>query len=137
MGVVKVMKALAEIPETQRSPEVQRVLDEGAEFLLIHHIYKRSHNLKRASKPGWKKLGFPRMYQTDVLEILDILTRLGYHDERMQEAVDLLVSKQDDQGRWKLDDTFNGRFQIDIETLHQPSKWITLKALQVLKRYHA
>jgi hypothetical protein len=39
------------------------------------------------------------MYRTDVLEILEILTRLGYKDERMQEAVDLVVSKQDPNGR--------------------------------------
>ncbi len=77
--------------------------------MLVHHIHKQSHDLGRVSKPGWKKFGFPLMYQTDVLEILGILTSLGYRDERMQEAVDLLVSKQDARGRWKLESTFNGR----------------------------
>ena len=67
--------------------------------MLVHHIHKQSHNLGRVSKPGWKKFGFPLMYQTDVLEILGILTSLGYRDERMQEAVDLLVSKQDKHGK--------------------------------------
>jgi hypothetical protein len=76
------------------------------------------------------------MYRTDVLEILGILTQLGCRDERMQEAVDLVVSKQDDSGRWKLADTFNGRFQVDIEEKGQPSKWITLNALRVLKKYY-
>ena len=32
------------------------------------------------------------MYPTDALEVLDILTKLGYRDERMQEAVDVVVS---------------------------------------------
>jgi hypothetical protein len=55
----------------------------------------------------------------------------------MQEAVDLVVSKQDNQGRWTLENTFNGRFQVNIEQKGKPSKWITLNALQVLKRVYA
>lgn len=106
------------------------------EYLLIHHIYKRSHDLSRISKPDWVRFGFPLMYQTDVLEILGILTKLGYRDKRMQEAIDLVTSKQDEEGRWKLENTFNGRFQTNIEQKGKSSKWITLNALKVLKRYY-
>lgn len=136
MGVVKVLKALSEIPPAARSAQVRRTLEEGKEFMLKHHVFKRSHNLAQVSKPGWRRFGFPLMWQTDVLEILGILTRLGCRDERMQEAVDLVESKQDDSGRWKLADNFNGRFQVDIEAKGEPSKWITLNALRVLKRYY-
>ena len=136
MGVVKALKALSEISPDERSEDVNRTLREGVEYMLIHHVYKRSHDLSKVSKPGWKRFGFPLMYQTDVLEILGILTRLGYRDERMQEAVDLVASKQDSSGRWKLANTFNGRFQVDIEEKGEPSKWITLNALRTLKRYY-
>ena len=135
MGAAKALKALAEIPETKRNGEVENVIEKGTEYFLQHHIYKRSHDLSRVSKPGWLRFGFPLMYQTDVLEILGILTKLGYKDERMQEAIDLVVSKQDDEGKWKLESTFNGRFQTNIEQKTKPSKWITLGALGVLKRY--
>ena len=77
------------------------------------------------------------MYQTDVLEILGILVSLGYRDKRMQEAIDLVISKQDDQGQWLLKSTFNGRFQTNIEQKGKPSKWVTLKALKALKSYHS
>jgi len=137
MGVVKALKALAEIPPSQRNKEVKNTIEEGAEYLLKHHIYKRSHDLSRVSKPGWLRFGFPLMYQTDALEILGILTRLGYHDERMQEAIDKLISKQDDQGKWKLRSTFNGRFQTNIEQKGKSSKWITLNALRVLKNFYS
>jgi hypothetical protein len=137
MGVVKALKALAEIPFNQRNKKAKNTIEEGAEYLLKHHIYKRSHDLSRVSKPGWLRFGFPLMYQTDVLEILGILTRLGYHDERMLEAIDLLISKQDDQGKWKLRSTFNGRFQTNIEQKGKPSKWITLNALRVLKNFYS
>ncbi|MDY0244051.1 MAG: hypothetical protein RBQ89_04435 [Sphaerochaeta sp.] len=41
----------------------------------------------------------------DVLEILDILSSLGVQDERMEEAMKLIVSKQDECGRWNADNT--------------------------------
>jgi hypothetical protein len=136
MGAVKTLKALAEIPQNKRTTTIKKTIEKGAEYFLIHHVFKSSHNLERVPKPGWLKLGFPLMYQTDILEILGILTKLRYHDQRMQEAVDILVSKQDADGRWTLENTYNGRYHINIETKEKPSKWITVKALQVLKRYY-
>lgn len=137
MGVVKALKALAEIPPEKRVGDVKSTIREGVEYILKHHIHKRSHHLTQVSKPGWLRYGFPLMYQTDILEILGILTKLGYRDERMQEAIDHLISQQDDQGRWRLKSTFNGRYQVDIEEKGKPSKWITLNAVRVLKRLNS
>lgn len=137
MGVVKALKALAEIPADKRSDGVKCTIENGAEYLLKHHVYKRSHDLTRVSKPAWLHFGFPLMWNTDVLEILGILTRLGIRDRRMQEAVDLVVSKQDENGRLMLERSFNGRFQVNIEQKGKPSKWVTLNALRVLKRFCA
>ena len=136
MGAAKALKALAEIPSEKRDSKTKATIENGAEYFLKHHIYKKSHDLCRVSKPGWLHFGFPLMYQTDVLEVLGVLAKLGYKDERMQEAVNLVISKQDAQGRWKLESTFNGRFQTNIERKGEPSKWITLNALKALKRYY-
>jgi len=136
MGVVKSLKALAEIPEEKRSKIVKITIKNGVEYLLKHHIYKKSHDLNKVSKPSWLQLSFPHMYQTDILEILDILTRLWNKDRRMQDAIDILISKQNENGTWNLERTFNGRFITNIETKGKPSKWITLNALRVLKRYY-
>ena len=132
MGAVKALKALAEIPEERRSAAVERTLRDGVEYLLRHHVYKRSHDLKRLSKPGWRHFGFPLMYQTDVLEIMSILTGLGVRDERLDEAFELIAAKRDESGRWRLENTFNGRMVVDIEAKGEPSRWVTLRALQVL-----
>ena len=137
MGAAKALKALAEIPDSQRNPQVKATIESGADYFLRHHIYKKSHNLQEVSKPGWLKFGFPLMYQTDALEISGILAKLRYKDNRMQEAVDLVVSKQTENGRWKLESTFNGRFQVDVEKKNQESKWVTFKALMALKRYYS
>jgi len=136
MGVVKSLKALAEITSDMRTSEIKAVIKNGAEYLLAHRIFKKSHDLKKVSKPGWLKLGFPLMYQDDILEILGILTKLDYKDVRMNEALEILISKQDDSGKWKLESTFNGKFQVDIEQKGKPSKWITLNALRVLRRFY-
>jgi len=136
MGAVKALKALVEIPENKRSVDVKHTIEKGVEYLLIHHIYKRSHDLNYIAKPGWLRFGFPLMYQTDALEILGILTQFGCNDKRMQEAIDVVISKQDDQGRWKLENTFNGRFLVNIEQKSKSSKWITLNALRTLKRFY-
>jgi hypothetical protein len=135
MGVVKAIKALAEIPENKRTKETKRAIEHGAEYFLLHHIYKSSHHLDQVPKTGWLKFGFPLMYQTDALEILGILTKLGYHNDRMQEAIDLVISKQDSHGQWTLENTFNGKYHVNIEQKGKPSKWITLKALTILKQY--
>lgn len=137
MGAAKALKALAEIPPRNRTKAMKKILEEGAEYFLIHHIYKRSHDLSKVSKPGWLRFGFPLMYQTDVLDLLDILTGLGYRDERMQDAVDMVVEKQDKEGRWVMRNSYNGRMAASIERKGKLSKWVTLKALKVLKRFYA
>jgi hypothetical protein len=136
MGVIKALKAFAEIPPDKRSKAVNNTIKEGSEYILKHHIHKRSHNLSRVSKPSWLRFGFPLMWQTDVLEILGILTKLGYRDERMREAVNLVLSRQDEQGRWRLQNAFPGRCHVDIEQKGMPSKWITLNALKALRGFY-
>ena len=127
------MKALAEIPPSSRTEDVNMTIERAAEYLLRHHLYKKSHDLKKVAKPKWTKLGFPWMWDTDVLEMLRILGKLGYRDKRMQEAIDLVQSKRDENGRWVLENTYNGRFQVNIERKAKPSKWITLHALKALQ----
>jgi len=89
LGVVKALKALAEIPAEKRTSEQNQTIEAGAEFMLRHHIYRKSHNLAKVGLPQWQNFGFPHFWGSDALEILDILTRLGYWDSRMQEALDL------------------------------------------------
>lgn len=137
MGAAKALKALAEIPPEKRDNKTQTAIKTGAEYFLKHHIYKKSHDLSKVSKPGWLKFGFPLMYQDDALEILMILTKLGYNDPRMQDTIHLVLSKQDEQGKWKLENTFNGRYQTNIEKKGENSKWITLHALLAIKRFYS
>lgn len=133
MGAIKALKALAEIPVEKRNKAVKDTIEKGAEYFLKHHIYKRSRDSSRIAKPRWMELSFPTMWDFDIMETLGILLKLGYKDERMKEAIDLVVSRQNEQGRWVLERTYNNRFLASIETKGKPSKWLTLNAMRVLK----
>lgn len=135
MGVAKALKALAAIPTDKRTGEHQSKINQLAEYFLKHHIYKKSHQLDETARPGWLRFGFPLMYQTDVLELLEIFAGLQIRDGRLEEAIEVLKSKRTKEGKWKLNNTFNGKTLVDIEKKGQPSKWITLRALKVLNVY--
>jgi hypothetical protein len=135
MAAAKTLKALAALPKNLRTPEIRSKIDELAEFFLIHHIYMKSHHLDEVAKPGWLKFGFPLMYQTDVLEMLALFANLGIHDPRLSEALEVVRAKQTASGRWNLENTFNGKTTVNIEKKGAPSKWITLRALRVLKEF--
>jgi hypothetical protein len=90
-----------------------------------------------AAKPSrsWFQFGYPIAYVTDMLQNLEVLTALGYgHDPRLRPALALLLDKRDAQGRWPMTYTYNGKLWADVERKGQPSKWVTLRALRVLKR---
>ena len=133
MGAVKALKALAEIPAEKRTEAVNEMIKKGAEYLLIHHLYKSSHDPSLIAKRFWVNFGFPTLWKTDALEMLCVLVKLGYRDERLQDAINLVISKQDEQGRWKMEKSWNSRLLVSLEKDNKPSKWVTLQALKTLK----
>lgn len=130
-GCSKGLKALAEVPKHQSTDAISKTIDAAVEYLLLHHVHKRSHDVHRVPKPGWRKLSFPLMYQTD------ILTALGVRDPRMDDAVSVVLSKQAESGRWLCENSYaNERILVPLEYLAQESKWLTLRALRVLRRFY-
>jgi hypothetical protein len=63
-----------------------------------------------------------------------VLTALGYgRDPRLKNAWDIILNKQDAQGRWALDYDYIGKTWGDYGRGKQANKWVTLRALRVLK----
>jgi hypothetical protein len=134
-GANKALKALIAVPPDQRVPIVQRAIEAGAEFLLSRDPAVADYPYTKRVSSTWFKFGFPLSYWSDVLETTAVLVELGYGDDpRLANALQLVLSKQDAQGRWKLENTLNGKMWADIEEKGKPSKWVTLRALRVLKR---
>jgi hypothetical protein len=134
-GANKALKALLAVPPAQRTPAVQRALEVGAEFLLSRDPAEADYPYTKRVSSTWFKFGFPLTYWSDVLETTAVLVELGYgHDPRLGNALELILSKQDAQGRWKLENALSGKMWADIEQKGKPSKWVTLRALRVLKQ---
>jgi len=132
-GTICPMEALAEIPADKRSPAVREAAARGAEFLLMHRLYRADHHDFQVINPGWLKLAFPWFYGYNILRGLWVLTKLGYREERMEDALAALREKQTPEGKWVLESTPYGRMQANLEKKGRPSKWLTLMALWVLK----
>jgi len=135
MGATKILKALSHIPEKKRTKPIKDIIETETENILNNYIYRylRNRDGSRKDKAGWKRFGFPLFYQSDALEVLDTLTRLEVTDERMEPALKLVEETQGRDGKWLLKDSFNGKMWVDIEEKNRPSKWITLRAMRVLK----
>jgi len=87
-------------------------------------------------KPGWLRFGFPRSYNPDLLEAMLALVELGAkHTPVLDDPLDHIEKKRCKEGRWKLDDSLNGKMLADIERKGQPSKRVTLRAMTVLKHF--
>jgi hypothetical protein len=83
----------------------------------------------------WRRFAFPTWWHYDVLRALDHLRRAGVApDPRLAEAVEHVVAKRADDGRWLLETVYPGQMPVDwAESEGRPSRWITLRALRVLR----
>jgi hypothetical protein len=135
--------AFAFLPRAKQTPRIRRSIEAGAAFFLERELL---HQGKRRYVP-WYRTHYPVHYYYDFLVGLDMLTRLGYGDDRrLRPALELLKKKRRPDGTWFLDKVHPDlgvgagyRFRrppkrFALETEGRPSKWITLTALQVLKR---
>jgi hypothetical protein len=133
-----------------REREVYRCLPEGsrafqelvykrkpAEVPAIREQWLAEHGpLKYGDKPGWLRFGFPLSYNSDALESLAALAVIGEQMRPEYEpALNLVRDTADSKMRWLLRNSFNGKMVADVEKKGQPSRWLTLRALRVLKHF--
>ncbi len=124
------------------SPEVAEARRRGQEYLLERRLFRRRSTgeaIERDRKGGavWTRFAFPTWWHYDVLRGLEYLRRAGAApDERAAEAVEMVASKRDADGRWPLEARYPGVMPVEIdEGEGRPSRWITLRAVRVLRWY--
>jgi len=136
-GTICPLEAFSEVKKENLTKEMNETIEKGAEFLLMHRLFKADHHGYKVINKSWLKPNFPWFYGYNILRGLDVLTRLNYvKDERLNDAVDVLLQKRQSSGAWVLESSPIGRMQTNIEAKGKPSKWITLIALRVLKRLY-
>jgi len=133
-GAVRALWALSHVEPARRTPAVEAAIEAGAEFLLSYDIARANYPHHKRISSSWFKFGYPLGYVTDVLLNLEALVEAGYGDDpRLEEAVGWVLSKQDGQGRWKMEYSYNGKMWADVEEKGKPSKWVTLRAMRVVR----
>jgi hypothetical protein len=122
------------------TPEVTAARRRGEEYLLDRRLFRRRSTgeaIERDRKGGgsWTRFAFPTWWHYDVLRGLDYLRAAGVTpDERVAEAIDRVAAKRHVDGRWPLDVRYPGVMPVEIaEAEDRPSRWITLRALRVLR----
>jgi hypothetical protein len=116
----------------------------GQEYLLERRLFRRLSTGEvierdRKGDTAWTRFAFPTWWHYDVLRGLEYLRRAGATpDERVAEAIELVASKRDGDGRWPLETQYPGTMPVETdEGEGQPSRWNTLRALRVLDWYTA
>ncbi len=135
-GAVKVLLAFSKYPEKKRSAEMLEAIRMGVEFLFGPDPITAAYPTGTGAPPSgvWWKFGFPLFYGTDLLQLAEALSALGYGgDPRLAKTLQFIFEQQDEQGRWKLRHHYNGKTWIDAGKPGTPNKWVTLRALKVLR----
>ena len=121
---------------TGARPEVGAARERAHEYLLQRRLFRRLSTGEVVDQ-AFTQFSYPTFWHYDVLRGLDYLRAAGVApDERMGEAIELVVSKRDADGRWPLENPHSGRLHFAMdEGEGKPSRWNTLRAMRVLRWY--
>ena len=117
--------------------ELLKAEKESIEFILQHRLFKSDKTDKIIHKQ-FITLSWPSRWRYDILRCLDYFyfANVAY-DERMQDAIDVILNKRTKEGLWKLQARHPGKAHFQMEPAGKPSRWNTLRALRILKKYES
>jgi hypothetical protein len=127
--------------EHERATGGQNVVTEarlrGEDYLMDRAMFRRQ-STGELIEPEWTQFSYPAGWHYDVLRGLDHLRHAGaVPDKRIADAIELVESKRDGNGRWLLEKAYPGEVHFDMdEGPGKPSRWNTLRAMRVLRWYH-
>jgi hypothetical protein len=134
-GATNLLRAMTVVPMGFWSPEAEEAKRRGVDFVLAHRLLWSSHNLSKPistknTRP--QRLTAPLTYYHDAIEIVTTMLKLGVEEEAIEDAVEFVLSKRNEAGRWVLDNA-PGPVDAPFGLKGRESKWITFRALRMLK----
>jgi hypothetical protein len=119
---------------TGASAAVTAARERGQEYLLERRLLHRLSSGEIVD-PAFTQLSFPTGYHYDILRALEYFRLAGAaRDERMTEAMELLIGKRGQDGRWPLENLHPDQMDLGMDEAEgEPSRWITLRALRVVE----
>ena len=119
-----------------RLADLKRAGSRSEEFMLVHKLYQ-SHRTGKTIHPSMLRIPYPSRWYYDILRALDYFRLAGVpYDERMKDALTILLAKRRSDQRWPLQAAHPGKRHFDMEKPGQPSRWNTLRALRVLNHFN-
>jgi hypothetical protein len=120
----------------RKSAAVAKARRRGEEYLLERRMF-RSLRTGEVIDERWLRFSFPTYWHYDVLRGLDYLRNAGVKpDSRVREAVEVVMNRRHQNGRWPLNLLHRERIPLEMETaVGSASHWNTLRALRVLRWY--
>jgi hypothetical protein len=132
-GATKVMLAFSRLPSSQYTDLIKGAIQRGVEFIFSVDPVSASWPYKNTISRNWRKFGFPVFYNTDLLQVAEAMTALGYgNDPRLASVIQLIRDKQDAGGQWALEYDYSGKTWGNYGVKGKSNKWVTLRALRVL-----
>ncbi|GAB3988723.1 hypothetical protein [Nocardioides marmoraquaticus] len=108
----------------------------GEEWLLVRRLAWRQRDGEVAD-PDYLLPAHPTRWHHDVLRGLEHFRRADRRDERLADAVDVVRSLRLPDGRWPLPRVLRGPAHASYGVVGEPSPWVTLAALRVLRWWDA
>ena len=120
-----------------RSRDAAAARRAGEDYLLDRALMNRRATGEVAD-PRFAMLSYPVRWYYDVLRGLDHFRLAERRDRRLAPAVELLRAKRREDGRWVRELHHEGPQLIEVGGGERdPSRWITLRALRVLRWWDA
>ena len=118
---------------SHRSAEVATALAAATETLLTRRLYQRRSD-GEPIRAEFTRLHHPARWYFDVLRGLEVVRAAGVRsDPRLSDALDLLRRRRRPDGRWAATSQYPGETQLDYPRAGEPNRWVTLRALRVLR----
>jgi len=116
------------------TPLVSGARSRAHEYLLERRLLRRL-STGGIIEPAWTRFAFPTLWHYDVLRALDYLRASNVQpDDRMNEAVAILLERRQGDGRWLLDLRHRDTLYPELSgAVGAPNRWFTLRAMRVLE----
>ena len=135
ISVLEGFTAFQNAGHTYRKDEILSAKKSSIEFILIHQLYLSDRTGQIINK-DFLKLTYPCRWKYDILRAMDFFQYTGIEwDTRIEAALDILKSKQNNEGTWNMQAAHNGQVHFNMEKAGMPSRWNTLRALRVMKHF--
>ena len=113
--------------------DVAKARQRGEEYLLSRGLMRRA-STGELIDPDFQLFSYPTGHHYDVLRALDYFRSVGgTPDSRISEALQVVRNHQLADATWPLDALFTEHIDVSYEAVGAPSRWITLRALRVLR----